>query len=57
MLKNLNHANIVKYFYSDVSEDGKGIDIVLEFVPGGSIRGLLDKYLAFDERLVKIYTR
>lgn len=33
------------------------MDIVLEFVPGGSIRQLLDKFHAFDERLVKIYTR
>jgi serine/threonine protein kinase len=33
------------------------VDILLEFVPGGSIRQLLDKFLAFDERLVKLYTR
>lgn len=57
MLKTLNHQNIVKYYYSDISQDGKGVDIVLEFVSGGSIRQLLDKYHAFDEKLVKIYTR
>lgn len=33
------------------------MDILLEFVPGGSIRQLLDKFLSFDERLVKLYTR
>ena len=38
MLKTLNHANIVKYYYTDVSDDGQGVDIILEFVPGGSIR-------------------
>jgi len=38
MLKALNHPNIVRYYYTDISEDGKGVDIVLEFVPGGSIR-------------------
>lgn len=57
MLKTLDHPNIVKYYYTDISSDGQGVDIVLEFVPGGSIRSLLDKFAAFDERLVKIYTR
>ena len=57
MLKALNHPNIVKYYQTDLSPDGSGVDIILELVPGGSIRQLLDKYHAFDERLVKIYTR
>jgi mitogen-activated protein kinase kinase kinase len=38
MLRELHHPNIVKYYYTDISEDGKGVDIALEFVPGGSIR-------------------
>jgi serine/threonine protein kinase len=46
----------VQYYYSDISDNGKGIDLILENVPGGSIRKLLDKYVSFDERLVKIYT-
>ena len=29
----------------------------MEYVPGGSIRNLLNQFEAFDERLVKIYTR
>ena len=57
MLKVLDHPNIVKYYYTDICEDGQGVDIILELVPGGSIRSLLDKFEAFDERLVKIYTR
>jgi mitogen-activated protein kinase kinase kinase len=57
MLRTLSHPNIVKYFGSDISEDDQGVDIILEFVPGGSIRQLLDKFQAFEERLVKIYTR
>jgi len=57
MLKTLTHPNIVKYYQTELSQDQKGVDILLEFVPGGSIRQLLDKYHAFDERLVKIYTR
>lgn len=57
MLKALNHPNIVKYYSTDISENGKGVDIILEFVSGGSIRKLLDNFNAFDERLIKIYTR
>jgi serine/threonine protein kinase len=57
MLKDLSHPNIVRYYNTEISEDGKGVDILLEFVPGGSIRQLLDKFLGFDERLVKIYIR
>ena len=57
MLRTLNHPNIVKYFGSEIHEDQSGVDIILEFVPGGSIKQLLDKFKSFDERLVKIYTR
>ena len=38
MLKGLQHSNIVKYYSTEISQDGKGVDILLEFVPGGSIR-------------------
>ena len=47
----------MQYYYTEISEDRKGVDIILEYVPGGSIRSLLDKYEAFDERLVKLCTR
>lgn len=57
MLKTLTHPNIVRYYQTELNADGRSVDIILEFVPGGSIRQLLDKYHAFDERLVKIYTR
>ena len=57
MLRSLNHQNIVKYYYSDINEKGDGVDIILEYVPGGSIRALLNQFEAFDERLVKIYAR
>ena len=57
MLRALNHPNIVKYFGSEIHEDQSGVDIILEFVPGGSIKQLLEKFMQFDERLVKIYTR
>jgi serine/threonine protein kinase len=58
MLRNLGqHPNVVKYYYVDTTKDKTGVDIILEFVPGGSIRNLLNKFEAFDEKLIKIYTR
>jgi len=38
LLKTLHHPNIVRYYNSDISSDGQGVEILLEFVPGGSIR-------------------
>jgi len=29
MLKTLNHPNIVRYYQTDLSKDGTGVDIVL----------------------------
>jgi len=53
----LSHPNIVKYIYTDICTEGQGIDIILEYVPGGSIRSLLDKFGCFHENLIKIYVR
>lgn len=30
--------NIVKYYYSEINKEQTGVDIILEYVPGGSIR-------------------
>jgi serine/threonine protein kinase len=57
MLKTLQHTNIVKYLDTQLNETRTGVDIVLEYVPGGSIRSRLDKFGYFEERLVRIYTR
>lgn len=38
MLKALSHSNIVSYYQTNLSPDGQGVDIILEYVPGGSIR-------------------
>ena len=57
MLWNLNHVNIVKYYFSNISQENENsIDIVFEYVSGGSLRQLLDKFQTFDEKLVRLYT-
>jgi serine/threonine protein kinase len=57
LLRSLNHVNIVKYYLFNICEDLSGVDIVLEYVPGGSIRNLLSKFGSFDENMTSIYTR
>jgi len=33
------------------------VDIVLEYISGGSIRNLLDKFSSFTEHLVQLYAK
>ncbi|CAA6661472.1 unnamed protein product [Spirodela intermedia] len=47
LLKNLSHPNIVRYLGTAREEDT--LNILLEFVPGGSISSLLGKFGSFPE--------
>lgn len=57
LLKDLDHENIVQYIGYDSDLVEGHIYIFLEYVPGGSISGLLNQYQSFDEPLVKFFTR
>jgi serine/threonine protein kinase len=57
LLKGLDHPNIVKYIYTDTSKDKQGVDILLEYMPGGSVRSLLDKFGAFEESVIKTFIK
>jgi len=49
----------VRYYYSKIINDkkgNKGVDIVMEYIPGGSLRSLLNKFGNFDENITSIYT-
>ena len=57
LLKNLSHANIVKYIDA-IRSDGY-LNIVLEFVENGTLSNLLGKLLKHgnvEEQLVAVYT-
>ena len=56
ILKALSHENIVKYYGLKIKEVEKEVDILLEYVPGGSLKAVLSQYGNFDEKLVAIYT-
>jgi len=54
-LSHLHHQNIVGYM--GIEHDGTYTNVFLEYVPGGSIHGLLAKFGSFDEKLIRVYMR
>ena len=57
ILQMLSHPNIIKYHYAEMSAEEKAVDILLEYIPGGSVRNLLDKFGPLDEKIIKIYIK
>ena len=55
MLKDLQHANIVQYIGTERKEDS--LCIFLEYVPGGSLKRLLNRFGPLEEGVVRLYTR
>jgi len=56
-LKTLTHKNIVRYIHTQVSENRKGVEIIMEYVSGGSLRSVLDKYGRLEEGVVAKYLK
>ena len=54
ILSRFAHKNIVKYMGK--YNDGKHLNIFLEYVSGGSLHVLLQKYGRFNETLIRLYT-
>lgn len=55
LLKNLSHPNIVRYL--GTAREADSLNILLEFVPGGSISSLLGKFGSFPESVIRMYTK
>ena len=55
LLQGLHHPNIVQYL--GTSSDETHLNIFLEYVPGGSIAGMLKQYNTFKEPLVRNFVR
>lgn len=55
LLRNIRHPNIVRYIGTEISSSH--LSIFLEYVPGGSLKALIDKFGSFEESVVRSYTR
>ncbi|KIW17345.1 hypothetical protein PV08_04537 [Exophiala spinifera] len=55
LLQGLRHPHIVQYL--GTSSDEEHLNIFLEYVPGGSIAGMLKQYNTFQEPLIRNFTR
>lgn len=55
LLKALSHPNIVRYIATDIAPEGDFVDILMEFVAGGSIRSLIKRYSGLDEAVIRKY--
>ena len=55
LLRRLDHPNIVKYLACGDSNDHK-MEVVMEYVPGGSLAQLLERFGRFHESLIITYT-
>ena len=57
LLRELQHPNVVTYYQTDLPTDYSGIFVVLEYVPGGSLKRLISKYGHLEESIVKTYIK
>ncbi len=55
--RQLNHKNIVKYITIDVPPDKQSIDIILEYLPGGSLLERIKVFGPQEESLIKFYAQ
>ena len=53
MLSRLKHENIVKYFGMERTDDR--LNLLMEYVAGGTISSLVNRYGKFKESLIKSY--
>lgn len=61
LIKDVHNDNIIKYIgvvpkTKEIAES-KSVDVLMEYVPGGNLRFILDNFVKFKEKLVKSYTR
>ena len=53
--ENLNHPNIIKYIFSE--QINNYYFLYLEYIPGGSIKNIVEQFGGINERLIRKYTK
>ncbi|KAK9812977.1 hypothetical protein WJX72_006759 [[Myrmecia] bisecta] len=57
LYRNIQHRHVVGYIAAHMDFEASKLYIFLEYVPGGSIATMLERFGAFSEQLVANYTR
>ncbi|CAI7779694.1 unnamed protein product [Closterium sp. NIES-53] len=57
LYRQMRHRHIVAYIDMEKDDSDGSLYIFLEFISGGSIHSMLDKFGKFSESLVRVYTR
>ena len=57
MLKELSHKNIVRYIHTEINPEKTAVDIIMEYVSGGSLREMLKKFHQLTENMTRIYIK
>lgn len=55
LLRSLRHSNIVRYVGTEITPTA--LSIFLEYIPGGSLKSLVEKFGSLEENVVRSYTR
>lgn len=55
LLRSLRHPNIVRYIGTEITP--ASLSIFLEYIPGGSLKSLIEKFGSLEENVVRSYTR
>jgi mitogen-activated protein kinase kinase kinase len=57
VLRELNHPNVVKYYQTDLFKETQEIYVLIEYIPGGSLKSLIRKYKRLEESIARNYIR
>lgn len=52
LLSRLDHPNIVKYYQTDFDNENLLVNVVMELVPGGSLKRIVYKYKGLEETII-----
>ena len=56
LLKYLRHKNVITYYQTDIDIENKCINIIFEYITGGSLHDVIMKYGTFSDNLIRNYT-
>lgn len=57
LLKQLDHPNIVQYVQTNLSSDMCSLNVIIEYVSGGSLKNLIQKYGILEDEVIKTFSR